>query len=619
MTGNLDDTRFEPIVAMMHHRHLFLLSGLLLTALPGSVQSAGLTEILSEDTAAILHVRSVPDLRVQWAHNPLAKTWAEPEVQAFFAPAIEDFQEENAGGLAELIRSETGLSPEELLDLIPGELAVAILDLRALLDEEEDQELPILMLADLGDDSTEMEALLERLVDEDETVTEEEFQGETLRLVESMGEEEDGPIPSVVWAIVENRLFLGAAKVAVQEAIANQKRGGADEPLASAPGFAEIYHDYPAAQGAMYLNLGVVVPLVTEFLEEENSAVAEDGQPSAMASMGITPESLVAALGLDQMTSAYAVAELSERTSIFCTGVKWNEEPNLMRVFAYGEPPAPKPSFIPDTWVSVSSGRFSITKGYHALKELLGDLNPGLVAMLDGQIAQMNQGLGIDIERDLIGNFGDEIIQGESLVGSRAESNPLTPTDQFFAASIHDQETAGRMIDAAMAMAPGMAQMITSREYLGETIFTFDPPVMEGMPPDAPRPSSFSYAITRNYLLVSVGAPTMVETAVQGLEGAGNSIWENPEIARALDALPTGESMVSYQDVRRLVVTIFDLIVKGAAMRADEDDGPSFDLDARPSAEVLARHWGPAVSAMYIDPDGVRSVARLEHGEAVED
>lgn len=603
---------------MMHPRKLVFLSALLITALPGVVQSAGVTEILSEDTAAILHIRSVPDLRVQWAHNPLAKTWAEPEVQAFFAPTIKEFQEENAGGLAELIRSETGLSPEELLDMIPGELAVAILDLRALLDDEQTSELPILMLADLGQDSTEMEAMLERLVDEDETVTEEEFQGETLHLVESMGEDEEGPIPSVVWAIVENRLFLGAAKVAVQEAIANQKRGGADEPLANAIGFAGIYHDYPAAQGAAYLNLGIVVPLVTEFMQEAESAVSEDGQPSALAAMGVSPENLVAALGLNQMTSAYGVAELSERTSVFCTGIKWTEQPNLMRVFAYGEPPAPKPAFVPDTWVSASSGRFSLTKGYQALKELLGDLNPGLGAILDGQIAQMNQGLGIDIERDLVGNFGDEIIQGESLVGTRDESDPQTPTDKFFAASIRDQETAGRMIDAAMAMVPGMAQMITSREYLGETIFTFEAPEMEGMPPDAPQQTSFSYAITRNYLMVSVGRPTMVETALQGLDGAANSIWENPEIARAMDELPAGESMVAYQDVRRLVVTLFDLFVTGAAMSTDEE-GPAFDLDARPSAEILARHWGPAVSALYIDPDGIRSVGRLEHGNPAEE
>jgi hypothetical protein len=57
------------------------------------------------------------------------------------------------------------------------------------------------------------------------------------------------------------------------------------------------------------------------------------------------------------------------------------------------------------------------------------------------------------------------------------------------------------------------------------------------------------------------------------------------------------------------------LIAKGAALSASEEDGPTFDLDALPDAEVLARHWDAALSAVYIDPDGIRSVGRLTHGK----
>jgi hypothetical protein len=40
-----------------------------------------------------------------------------------------------------------------------------------------------------------------------------------------------------------------------------------------------------------------------------------------------------------------------------------------------------------------------------------------------------------------------------------------------------------------------------------------------------------------------------------------------------------------------------------------------FDMAAKPSADVLAQHWGLGVSAAYLEADGVRSVGRLNHGE----
>ncbi|MEZ5277304.1 MAG: DUF3352 domain-containing protein [Opitutaceae bacterium] len=576
-----------------------------------------LTGVLPAETAVILRVRSVPEVREQWSHNPLAQTWAEPEVQDFFSPAIERFREEHDGGLTELIRSETGLTFSELLDLLPGEVLLAVLDLEQLLDEDA-VEAPIVVLAELGEDTSKMESLLARLLDEDEQVREEEFQGETLRIVESLSDEDDGPTPSVTWSLVDRVLILGAAKAAVQQVIDNLKRGGATDSLAASSGFEAIRQESPDGQVSLMLNFQAIVPSIVSGLNRAE-AERDSAGPSALAALGLTPEGLIQAFGLHHLTWAYGILEMGETSTRAVSGLKWTERPDLMRLLAYGAPPAPRPEYIPDTWVSVSTARFSLSDAYQGLKDILRNLSPALSALLEMRSAEINQALGIDIERDLIGNFGDQIVQAETLIEPGAEGASPSPTNQFFSVSIHDADTARRMIDAVMAMAPGLSEAITSREYLGETIYSLVPPSL----PDMPRPSGFSYAITSRAIFFGVGNSSMVETAIQGLGGASNPIWSSPKVVEALSRLPSGESVIAYQDTKQMIVAVVNILIQAAGRfnRSDEEGEaePLFDPSARPSAEIMSRHWGPMSSAIYFDPDGVRSVGYLIHGDPEEE
>ena len=590
-----------------------ILAGCLSFVLPGSAFAggpAGLAGFLPEDTAAVLHIRSVPEIRKQWEHNPLARTWAEPGVQAFFAPAIERFKEENAGGLAELIQSETGLTSTELLDLLPGEIVVSLLALEDLLDDESVADPPILILAELGEDPSAMEELLVRLMDDDEQLREEEFQGVTLRVIETFPDESEGPVSTASWAIVDRTLLFGVTKVSVQQGIDNLKRGGAREALSDEPGFEAIRRENTDAQVSLLLNLQAILKVVLEGMREAETQLDPEA-PSALDMVGMTPDGLVDALGLQHLSWVYAGLEMGQDSTRATSGLKWSERPDLMRLIAYGPPPAPRPSFVPDTWTSVSAARFSIGDAYRGLKDILSGASPALSGLIETRIAEFNQALGVDIERDLFGNLGDEIVQAESVIDGGSEEN-LVPTDQFYSVSINDADTARRMIDAALTLAPGLAEALTSREYLGETIHSMSPPSL----PDLPQPRGFSYAVTRQRLFVGIGDSAMVETAIQGLEGASNAIWDSPEVAASLAPLPSGESLIAYQDTKTMIVAVFDLFVRGAGFMGDpEEEEPIVDPAQKPSPEIISRHWGPSASAIYLDPDGIRSVGWLKHGE----
>jgi len=609
---------------MIYSKPFTLLFSLTLAIAPCHLLTAvetALVEILPEDTLGVLHIRSLPALRVRWEYNPLARTWAEPEVQAFLAPALERFREENSGELSEVIQAETGMAPDELLDLFPGEIAIAIPNLLSLISDDEDQRPQLIFLARIGDDPAPIENLFKRLSeDEGGEIVEEEFQGETLRTVLLMDEEADAPEESFSWAIFDRLLVMGTTKPDVQQLIDNAKQGGAEESLAGTPGFQAIYRDDPEAHIVFSANLdGIIQHVLAQFKDAE--AAREPEKPSPLAMVGMTPESIVTSLGLDKLTTLYGAGILGKDATLFSTGLKRSERPEIMQILASGDSPAPSPDFISDQWISVSSSRFSLMQMHAGLKEVLQLASPALIGLLEMRLAGMNQALGIDIERDLIGNFGDEIVQAEALSNRPADAENIVPTDQFWAVSIKDADTARRTVDALMMMAPGLAQSVQTREYLGEAIHSFEPRVVAD---GASASSGFSYAITRNQLFITIGGPSMLETAIQGLEGASNSIWSNREIAEALDTLPSGESMITYQDTKRIIAKVVDLLAKGGDWFGEPEgdepvsDEPVFDMEAIPSSEVLAQHWGLGVSAAYIEVDGIRSVGRLNHGESAD-
>ena len=610
-------TNFNPLIPGV---------SLMLALAPYRALTAGETDLvglLPDDTLGVVHIRSLPAFRTHWNYNPLAKTWAEPEVQAFIAPALTKYREENSGGLNEVIQAETGMTPEELMDLFPGEIAIVLPNLLSLVSDDDDEMPQLLFLAQIGDDPIPIENLFMRLSEnESDEIAEEEFQGETIRTVRLLNEEAEAPEDSFSWVIFDGLVALGTKITDVQQLVDNAKRGGAEEPLVKSPGFQAIYRDDPEAHIVLYLSLGGVIQHALAEFREAEAANGPD-QPSTLAMVGMTPEGIVTSLGLDKLTTLYGAGVLGRDATLFSTGIKWSERPEIMRILAYGDPPAPRPDFIPDSWISVSSSRFSVAQMYVGLKEVLQIASPALVGLLEMKIAGLNQALGIDIERDLIGNFGDEIIQAEALTDRGISAENANPTEQLWAVSIKDADTARRMVDALTAMAPGLGQALESREYLGETIYSMLPPeVPGGQPAGAPTSPGFAYAITRNHVFISVGGPSMLESAIQGLDGASNSIWANQKIAEALGTLPPGESMIAYQDTKQIVATVYELITKGddwfgdsETQGADEDEA-LYDMDAKPSADVLAKHWGLGVSAVYIEADGVRSVGRLNHVES---
>lgn len=595
--------------------------------LPAAALSAApsVTSLVPADAPVVFHVRSVSDLREAWKDTSFARAWADPEIQKFLAPMVEKLID-GEDGFAASIERDTGLSPDEFFALFSGEAVMAIKDFTPYFGDKASEDPQLLFATQVSGDVEKLKKSLahgrEKSTEKGEEEVVEEFQGESIHV--TLKPSKDDPATRVEaqsWAIVDSLFIVGEPKSVVQEAIATLKKGGVANPISGNPAFAGLYNKSPDTHAVFHVGLDSLIPAIVAMMESTEGKTDANGNPTGpaaqLAQIGLTPKGMFNTLGLDALQSLDFSIAFREKETVVEGGVRWSEQRGLLRMAAFGEPPVQTPDFIPDSWVSAGVDLYSIPNAYRALMDTLAELSPMLDGMVRQQLKRVNTELGIDIERDLIGSLGNIMVNGYALSAS-GEVSADQPLDQFVSISLSNPDAFTRAIDALIGGSP-FAQMIKAREYLGETIR--DVAVPNGKP--------FAFSITRGHLLVSIGGPAMVESAIQGLQGgAARPIWKKPEVAKALDALPGGASSVLVADLGSIMNVVLDFLVSTAAADGDdsgdlEGDGePSasqgmpfkVDAEARPSAATIAKYWSMMARGLYIDASGIRITLQMANG-----
>ncbi len=605
----------------------------------------------------LVHVRNLPTALENWQYTPFAQMWAEPEVQAFFAPAAKMLSSpEGQKDLADFTAA-TGLAPMEFLKQFPGEFVMAVTALPP--TRQKDATPEMIFGAALGDNRDKIEGIMakareERTTGDNSEVTE-EFQGETLHVTIEKDAKTGEPHPAEAWAIVDDVLWFGQPKTGLQQVIANYKNGGAEQPMGVSGGFASVYQRSPDAQAAFYVNAEPFVELIRnemaakEAADQKAAAASQQGdadsdggtppppKPDFLQQMGITPEVMMHALGLDALHGFYGTLTMDRRAISISMGVLWAEQRGLLRLIAYGDAPAPQPAFVPADWTAVSTARVQPQEIMHAVMETAGTANPALAAMITQQLAGLKQQIGIDLEHDLFGAFGDAVVVASKVTDDATKGNQLMIGEQLWAASLNSAESLSRVFDVAWGMAPGVAAQVQHRDYLGQTINTITVPL--------PGPTGgtllpISYAITPTYFFVDMGGTSMIEAAIQRLDGKGEGFWSKPAVVDALHDLPPGSCSFSFSDLRPTIHAMFvqwanmarsmektggddagvdengsPVTPRPPAVKAGRGLGAFIDPDAVPGMDVVNKHWSISTGAAYHEKDGFHFLARIKNAE----
>lgn len=584
-----------------------------------------LSQIVPASAPFVLHVRDISELRTQWNDTGFAKAWEDPEIRKFLAPTI-DALGEGGDSLVGKIKADTGMEPEEFFGLFSGEAIFAVKDFASMFRGEGDASPQMLFAIDCGSSTDKIKELIAKAekssLDEDEEVSVEEFQGETLHVTLKAEEEGGARTERQAWAVVDSFFLVGEPKAVLQEAIVAIKRGGVADPIAEHPALATLYRKSPDTHAVVHVGLDGIVGPALELLESTAGQTDANGNPTGpaakLAQFGLTPRGLFQALGLDALRSLDFSVAFRERETVIEGDFSWTEKRGLLRMAAVGEPPVVRPDFVPDSWVSASVDNFSLGEAVNALMTTLADVSPAIEGMVRQQLAKANEQLGIDIERDFFGSMGAVMIGGYAVpAGGPTQEHPL---DQFFAIKLSNPDAFRTAFDAILGGSP-LGQMLQGREYLGETI----------RETALPNGKSFAVAITREYFMVSVGGASMVESALQGMQGgSARPFWKKPEVVKALQSLPEGASSIVVADLGQMMGMIVDFLAENAAASNepaadeggdDEEGGETpekmpFKVDpaARPSAETIAKYWSTMGRGLYQNPNGFHVIIKLDNG-----
>ena len=621
----------------MHYR-TFLATALaaLLGGLASLRAATPINRLAGADTVFLITLDDVGALHKNWQQSPAGRTWNDPQMVRFLAPLREAMKIDEWD---ERCRSETGKGIDELAAGF-GSMMLAVPDFSATLADETGKTPPAVLLAvELRDNRDVVLKLIEKEREKKRgSEMTEEFQGETLHLETP---DAGSGSPEVCWVVTGDVLLLSPDKRCVQKAVADYKRGGAESPYVETDRFKGEVKRLPDAQIRIHLDVDHLMPLVKAAIARESAKKKPNSGPA--------PEDVINALGLDSLRTVTLAGRIGETESLATFSITYDRLHGLARLFScYGGAPAPEPTFLSGEWAAVASGRFRLAELYSVVEETVHGFGPTVDAVFQGWVGNLNKNAGLDLKRDLFGNFGDEIYVARRFDDAGA-GGPMPQNHQLMVFSIRDDKALAGALEATMTalMGPGAAQLFQSREYLGTTIHSMVGRRPPNARPDVVAKPAFSYACTARYFIVGIGGEDLVESTIQNLRSPQPSYWSRPEIKSALAKLPDGAMGYSYTDLPKLVPVYLNLVTqavqvggmrvkdgrlqfgaappraphkKGGPASLDPPDEPPedagklpVDLTQKPAPDSIARYWGPFVSANYQDSTGFYTVMRMDH------
>ena len=569
-----------------------------------------LDRLVPADAALVVAVEDVPALRAKLSASPFGRAWADPEIEKFLAPLFSnpDYQK-----LIETVKSETGYTPEELLGFATGDVLLSV-PLSSLKFAKSDPDANVIVALEVGDNETKIRELIAQQQSkqkEDPTVSEttEDYNGATLNIVSrvapkpSADDADAAPVEpaeakkSLVWTLHQGRWFLASSRELVTGALDALAAGGLAESLSTAPRYRAVLDraggrpDY-----VFFADIQSVYPVIVAGIEASRDP---EEQPNPM---GLEPAGMLKAFGFDTLgvvSATGAVAADGSTASEFA--LTYGEARGIVNLLAYRDGPVARPDWVPAAWNNVSSQNFSLPDLWSELEQILDRVSPMLAGMVMGQVKTFDRQLKIDIKRDLIGNFGSNLIGGLVPPASASASPSYDEMEQFFAVSLADAATFERTLDAIKArFLPADGGPLQKREYLGRTLHVFTPP--EGSSADA---KSLAYAVTDGWFMISVGSAAPLEAVFQRMNkpDAATSFWARADVRGALEPLPAAAFSMQFAELPSLLSSLCALAAKSQADRDEET--PLVDASAVPSAEILAKYFSHSVTHGERKADGM--------------
>jgi hypothetical protein len=232
-------------------------------------------------------------------------------------------------------------------------------------------------------------------------------------------------------------------------------------------------------------------------------------------------------------------------------------------------------------------------------ENVAGMVGPDEVKNVREFYKQVNDVLGVDLRKDLLGSLGDRFA-----TYSTPSEGPLTLGTTFLF-KVKNEEKLEESLEGAirgLSKAANADVRIRKRTYKGAVLREVQ--IRERGFPFRP-----TYAIYKGWLAVSF-FPQPIQGWVSRTKGDMKSWKPTPEVAETFKSLPRDAISISYSDPRPALKQLLSIAPMIAALIDSQNQDIDLDVGSIPNAQELTRHLFPNVSVATDDGKTVRLESR---------
>jgi hypothetical protein len=579
-------------------------------------------KVLPPQTVAVLAVKDTQELLAEWDKGAISRFFEDPAVRKWMAPLFE-------GGEAPwdaFMKESTGETVSEALEAYEGASLIAF---QWPPDGSGKTDPTFVELSEMASNKdkllTQATQLLDKTAADGEGAKkgEEEIEGFTVHFAADGGEEDAEWLHAYVDAgdvLVEanDRTALTATLAALKSGAGGTENGPL---LDNYQRFQEMAGE--AADVTLYVDAELLLDKLTNLWKSDEGAA----QGGAMANP-MSPELVLGALNLKEIQGMGLTLKLDGGAMHLDAALLHAPNPKslLVKMMRGADTRVDFPAFVPAEVPSASVTRWSLLGLYDGLMETLNGFGPMMAPMVQMQLGQMEQQLGIKLRDDLFATTDNQVIQ-------LADFDPETSQPiQVTGIKLKDEARFVAALEAVKKMMGSGFAMFQEKEFAGVKVWELKP----NLTPDAEGAGNqMAYCVAGGYLLVSNGAPNVLHKVLNRIEKAeGDSLWDGAEVKEALAGLPSDATGVGVSDGGVLVKGMMSMLAtlqQTLASKAPPSDGekgvkgsdakaamPGKWLDDRavPEDAVFQRYFGITASGSYSLPDAALYRLHLGSQEA---
>lgn len=493
-------------------------------------------------------------------------------------PSLADFREQIESGVSEALEqaeSETGLSWSDLVALMEGEIAFAVVAPRG-------EEMGLVLTVEYGvDNEATMDEVIDHLMEgiksseQGAEMTVDTIEGVEVTVFEFEAEE-GNPFNSLCFFRNEGQLCITSSPAAV-ESILVRWDGSHSSTLAEADVYSYIMEKCSVDDRAGDL---------TYFMDPIGLMNAIFGLSPDFAMVGFMVQGQLQNLGLDKLHGIGGTMHMStEEFDTESHSFIYVDQPatGVMQVFS-----CPAADLTPPDWVNAEVSQYQcinwdLQTAYSAIETMYDTFNrrPGAFA---AQVDAVPLPGGLHIKDDVVDLFVGKI----HIVANTGD--PADPTTQrmLLAMEVESEDDAQSLVDVIVEQSNGNVE---EREFQGSTIYETRDLGAGSAPFNKP-----AFAI-HDGLLVFGSSGASVEEVLRP-SGSESPLSQSKNYAAISEHLPEEVSMLAYGESESQYASIYELARSGQLDAATEG---VVDFSLLPEFSELAKYFSP--SASYAVPD----------------